>query len=279
MKQSLSFRRRTGMRAFAVIALWAGANLAALAWIEHIEVKALERKYGVSDEVIRRFEERRLSVSIGHETEAIELPYRLLEPKSDHVPPPYPVVVFLHGSGERGSDNIRQLRSLPTVLAKPEMRERFPCFLIAPQCPPHLFWGGGGLTNADPLNAVVKVLDEVLTRPDTDRNRVYLTGFSMGGFGCWELAARHPERFAAAVPVAGGGDPAWGERLKNLPLLAVHGDADNVVPTSSTREMIAAVRNAGGSPRYLELPGVGHAAWKPAFRDSEEGLEWLFQQS
>ena len=111
-----------------------------------------------------------------------------------------------------------------------------------------------------------------------DPDRVFLTGLSMGGYGTWDLAARMPDRFAAILPICGGGDIATATRIARLPIWCFHGDADDAVPVERSRQMIAAVKAAGGKPRYSELPGVGHDSWTPAYRDPAV-LEWLFDQS
>jgi predicted peptidase len=115
----------------------------------------------------------------------------------------------------------------------------------------------------------------VISHEAVDPARIYLTGLSMGGYGTWDLAARQPERFAAILPICGGGDEATAPRLAKLPIWCFHGDADTVVPVERSRTMIAAVRAAGGSPKYSELPGVGHDSWTPAYRDPAV-LDWLF---
>lgn len=123
-----------------------------------------------------------------------------------------------------------------------------------------------------------ELIEHTLEQHHIDPDRIYLTGLSMGGFGSWELAARRPDLFAAIVPVCGGGRPDCAESLKNLPLWAVHGSEDTVVLPERSREMITAIQSVGGTPRYTELPGVGHNCWKYAY-DPESGiLKWMFQQ-
>lgn len=111
-----------------------------------------------------------------------------------------------------------------------------------------------------------------------DPHRVYLVGYSMGGHAAWALAARAPERFAAVVPIAGGGDPKFAEQLVDVPLWAVHGADDEVVPVMQSREMSAAVKEVGGNPRLSEPLGVGHAAWRVVFRQDSDVLDWMFRQ-
>lgn len=213
--------------------------------------------------------------------------YRLLRPASVEPDSRYPLVLFLHGAGERGSDNAAQLKYLPTWLAEPAWRQQFPCFVIAPQCRSEHRWSAFNWSDkkssplaAEPtadLAAAIATLEEVCGSEPVDLDRVYLTGLSMGGYGSWELAARMPERFAAVVPICGGGDEAQAAKLVKLPIWCFHGGADRVVPVERSRSMIAAIEAAGGTSKYTEFPGVGHDSWTPAYRDSGL-LEWLFAQ-
>jgi len=226
------------------------------------------------------------SVSVTEAGQAVEFRYRLLAPAAPVAGTRYPLVVFLHGAGERGRDNDKQLKYLPTWLAEPALRERHPCFLLAPQCREGERWvdvswaDKKSLPQGPPttdLLAAVAALHDVVAREAVDPARIYLTGLSMGGYGTWDLAARQPERFAAILPICGGGDEATAPLLAKLPIWCFHGDADTVVPVERSRSMIAAVRAAGGSPKYSELPGVGHDSWTPAYRDPAV-LDWLFAQ-
>jgi len=203
--------------------------------------------------------------------------YRLLVAEG---PGPYPLVLFLHGAGERGDDNTVQLAYLPEILARPETRKRFPAHVLAPQCPPGRSWSKRtwALENPPILpDALPALVEEVAGRYAVDRSRLYLTGLSMGGFGAWELAARMPGLWAAVVPICGGGDPLDAPRLKDLPIWAFHGAEDDVVPPERSREMIDAIRAARGKAMYSELEGVGHDSWTPAY-ESDELLEWIFAQ-
>jgi predicted peptidase len=226
------------------------------------------------------------SVSVTEAGQAVEFRYRLLAPAAPAAGERYPLVVFLHGAGERGRDNEKQLKYLPTWMAEPVLRERHPCFLLAPQCREgerwvDVSWADTKSTPQSPLTtdmlAAVAAMQYVISHEAVDPARIYLTGLSMGGYGTWDLAARQPERFAAILPICGGGDEATAPRLAKLPIWCFHGDADTVVPVERSRTMIAAVRAAGGSPKYSELPGVGHDSWTPAYRDKAV-LDWLFAE-
>ena len=213
--------------------------------------------------------------------------YRLLRPLGLEPGQLYPLILFLHGAGERGSDNFRQLAYLPAWLAEPAWREAFPCYVLAPQCRDDARWSDVSWADAastpqaaEPtpdLSAAAAALATVVAGEAVDPQRIYLTGLSMGGFGAWELATRMLGRFAALLPICGGGDETTAARLSDLPIWCFHGADDAVVPVERSRSMIAALRAAGGSPTYSELPGVGHAAWTTAYRDRAV-LEWLFAQ-
>jgi poly(3-hydroxybutyrate) depolymerase len=221
------------------------------------------------------------------EVEGVRYPYRLLTPRPDQRDVARPLVVFLHGAGERGDDNLRQLTWLPQRLARPELRERYPCYLLALQCPDDARWVEVAWGEREPqpmpdrpsrpMRAVLQALDEVLRRDGVDPARVYLTGLSMGGYGAWDLAVRHADRFAAALAVCGGGDPTRVGALCGLPMQVFHGVDDPVVPIDQTRAMVAAFARHGMPLQAHQLPGVEHDAWQVAY-GPDGGLDWLFAQ-
>jgi predicted peptidase len=233
------------------------------------------------------YEARTVRVREGDAT--LDFAYRLLkpEPAALEAGARRPLVVFLHGAGERGTDNVKQLKYLPAWLAEPANRGRHPAFVLAPQCRADerwvdVSWADGTSTPqaekpTTDMAAALAALEDVIAREAVDPARIYLTGLSMGGYGSWDLATRMPERFAAVVPVCGGGDDRGAARLAGLPIWCFHGDADRAVPVARSRDMIAAVRRAGGRPIYSELAGVGHDSWTPAYRDPFV-LDWLFAQ-
>lgn len=196
---------------------------------------------------------------------------RLMSPDRSEEQTQYPLVLFLHGAGPRGDDNRSHLIEVPARLASRQWRTRYPCFLAAPQCPPGSYW-------TSQIDVLVSLIEALCERYPIDRRRIYLTGLSMGGFGSWHLAAHRPDLFAAVVPICGGGDPTQAERLADVPLWAVHGAADQVVPVASTRQMIDAIRQAGGDPKYTELPGVGHNCWTETYQDENGPIPWMFRQ-
>ena len=177
-----------------------------------------------------------------------------------------PLVLFLHGSGERGNDLERVATvGLPHLLANLP-----PAFVAAPQCPESARW-------TDHLEGLEALLDDLLARYPVDPKRAYLTGLSLGGEGAWFWAARNPERFAGVVPICGRTDPEHAERLKSVPIWAFHGAEDGVVPPGESEKMVEALRAAGGHVKLTVLGGVGHDSWTPAYRDPEL-YRWLFAQ-
>jgi predicted peptidase len=182
----------------------------------------------------------------------------------------WPVVLFLHGKGESGSDGEfhttaglgRAIRLNP---------ERFGGLVVMPQMPVGCQWEG-------PLqDLALATLDATLAEYSVDLDRIVLTGLSLGGYGTWSLGARQSERFCALLPICGGGDPADAGKLARLPIWCFHGEADPVVPVERSREMVEAVRAAGGEVRYTELAGVEHRSWDAAYGDPEV-VGWLLAQ-
>ncbi len=228
------------------------------------------------------------------------MPYRLFVPEGYDATKRYPLVVFLHGGGERGDDNEKTLTANEggTVWAKPQEQARRAAFVLVPQA--RAVWDGGfgltrnadnkidlgrALTPADDLRTAQKLLQQVLSEyPGIDRKRLYLTGISQGGLGTWAWNVLEPELFAAMVPVCGGGEPSQVAVLKNKPLWAFHAAADPIVPATFTGNAVAAVRRAGGQARYTEYDTstfffpMAHFAWVPAYQN-EEMRDWLFKQS
>ena len=177
----------------------------------------------------------------------------------------WPVILFLHGSGERGADGKRQARvGLGKAIRARE--KSFPCIVVFPQVedfdgPIRKAWWA---TSPNGKRAL-EILDEVEKRYRTDKDRVYLTGFSMGGFGTWNLAFSDSERWAAIAPICGGGDPTWAAKMVGLPIWAFHGLADRVVPVNESYQMVQSLRADGGNPMFTTFPGVGHNSWDSAY--------------
>jgi predicted peptidase len=206
-------------------------------------------------------------------TQRVALDYLL------HLPPAYsrrkryPLILFLHGSGERGSDvNAIKKHGIPKVV---EQQPDFPFITLAPQCPANSTW----LYQRD---ALLMLLDQVMAKQPVDPKRVYLTGLSMGGYGAWFLGSEHPERFAAVVPICGGFDDMLGypERVAGLrytPVWAFHGAKDRDVPLSETTALVRALRKAGGKVKLTVYRDAGHDAWTRTYAGPRL-YRWLLQQ-
>ena len=208
------------------------------------------------------------------------IPYRLFAP--DDKSSRHPLVVWLHGGAGRGSDNLRQITGGNTagarVWTRTENQARFPCFVVAPQCAENQQWAT--IERAEPTAQLILaygLIRDLQKRFNIDERRIYLAGQSLGGFGVWSLIMAHPRTFAAAVPLCGGGDQTRGEVLKAEHVWAFHGERDASVSVERSRTMIAAIRRAGGSPRYTEYKGEGHVIWERVFKETEL-LPWVFAQ-
>lgn len=215
-----------------------------------------------------------------------ELPYQLMQPLVVEKGKTYPLVLFLHGAGERGTDNEKQLVHGVPQFASPDNRKAYPCFLLAPQCPSNqkwveVDWSADTHTmpkvQGDAGRMALELVAQALKELPIDPKRVYITGLSMGGYGTWDLLARRPDLFAAAVPICGGADEATAPHIKHIPIWTFHGGKDGVVKPARSRNMIAALEKAGGKPKYTEYPNVGHDSWNPAYRDPDM-FKWLFAQ-
>jgi predicted peptidase len=200
------------------------------------------------------------------------LPYVVYVPRDYSRKKQWPVILFLHGSGERGDNGLAQTQ-VGIGKALRVHPERFPCLVVMPQAPLEGGWSGA------PSELALKALDAVVQKYRGDGSRLYLTGLSMGGFGAFEIVAARPERFAAVVPICGGGEPGKMARaLKSLPIWVFHGGADEVVPPQRSREMVAAIQAAGNRTiRYTEYPDAGHNSWDAAYADPEL-IAWLLAQ-
>ena len=214
------------------------------------------------------------------------LNYRLLKPLDYDPAKKYPVVLLLHGAGERGDDNKAQLVHGCRDLAAEGLRRRYPAFVVAPQCPEEQKWVEVPWDRrthsmpADPspsMKHVFDLLDSLQAEFSIDEARLYGVGLSMGGYGVWDTLQRKPELLAAAIPVCGGGDPEHAATFKSTPVWAFHGADDALVVPERSRTMVAALTAAGGHPVYTEYEGVGHDSWSATFANRAV-WDWLFAQ-
>lgn len=221
------------------------------------------------------------------------LPYRILLPQNYDRSKKYPLVVFLHGAGERGNNNESQLVHGGSLFIKDINRKSFPAVVVFPQCPADSSWAAVNLDRnvpdfkldfnysrpiTAPLKAVIE-LTQTLTRDEAvDSKRVYIMGLSMGAMGTFEAVYRNPEVFAAAIAICGGGDSkAYDQRVKHVAFWIFHGSADDVVEVKFSREMYERLKELKADAKYTEYHRVGHESWTNAFAESNL-LKWLFSK-
>lgn len=215
------------------------------------------------------------------------LPYRLLKPQNVDTTKQYPVVLFLHGAGERGNDNETQLTYMDKIFGSSNFRQKYPCYVILPQCAENFRWCETDWTlpsHTMPdtisvyLNAANQLLDSIVDAVNGDTSRLYITGMSMGGFGTWDLISRYPQKFAAAVPICGGADLDMACILKDMPIKTFHGSTDKLVKVTRTRNMTIAIHKCGGNKiDYTELTGKGHLIWNQVY-NMPSTFQWMFAQ-
>jgi predicted peptidase len=177
----------------------------------------------------------------------------------------WPMMLFLHGAGERGSDLQKvKIHGPPKIV---EAQGDFPFVVVSPQCPEDRWWN-------DDLDVLIKLLDEIVATYDIDQDRVYLTGLSMGGYGTWALASKYPDRFAAIAPICGGGTMLMALGLKDVPVWAFHGAKDQVVPVGESERMVETINARGGNAKLTAYPEAGHDSWTKSY-ENQELYDWL----
>lgn len=231
------------------------------------------RKYRL--DVIFTYEVIDLSFS-GKDT----LPYRLFEPLDNNPQKKYPLLVYLHGAGSRGTDNKRHLKMIRDFMLDSSVKKEYPCYILAPQCMNNPYqWSDmrkGVLSS--PLEKVEALTEELILQHNIDTNRIYLLGFSMGAAGAWESMIYHPDRYAAAVVMSGWSYPDQAAKIKHIPVWAFHGAKDNTVKPVSIRKMVNELKKLNAPIRYTEYPKVWHSSYKTALKEPEL-LPWLFSQA
>lgn len=237
-------------------------------------------------EAVERFQAHSFDAPSG-----LTIGYRALVPADIEEGQTYPLIVFLHGAGERGDDNTIQLVHGMADLCTDEMMARHPAFVIAPQCPEgqrwcEVDWSAPSHTlpaePSAPMAATIDLVDAMCEEFPIDTDRLYITGLSMGGYGTWDALARYPDKFAAAIPICGGGDPAQVQHMLATPIWVFHGDQDEAVSVERSREMVNALRDPNVSSFtpviYTEYEGVGHDSWTETYHNRAV-WDWLFAQS
>ncbi len=222
------------------------------------------------------------------------LRYRMLLPKNYEPQKKYPLVIFLHGAYERGNDNNKQLRNGASLFLQPANRKNFSSIVIFPQCPrkpgywssvildatkkPYHFDFNYSRPLTQPLQSTLQLVHQLIAKNKIDTTRIYIMGLSMGGMGTLEAVYHHPNLFAAAIPICGGGDiTAFTEAQAKIPFWFFHGDQDEVVEVKYSREMVTRLKEVKATVTYTEYPGVNHNSWDKAL--AEPGLlKWLFSK-
>ncbi len=229
-----------------------------------------------------------------YEKKGDSLPYRLLLPKNYDATKKYPLVLFLHGSGERGNNNEAQLVHGSGLFLDETVMEKYPSIVVFPQCAANSSWAKidvkGDIPNrrefiyyedAEPTKDMLLLeglLKELKKTYKLDKSKIYVGGLSMGGMGTFELVRRNPKMFAAAFPICGGANPKIASKLKRLDWWVFHGEADTVVPEKYSAGMVQAMKSLEVDVKYSVYPGVGHNSWDNAFAEPEL-LSWLFSKS
>jgi predicted peptidase len=210
------------------------------------------------------------------------MPYRLFIPETDARKKPLPLILYLHGGGGVGTDNLRQISGGNTtgthVWTTPESQRKHPAFVLAPQLPQGQQWATPA---SDVLSASAQTVVELIAALSRefaiDPDRIYLTGQSLGGYGTWDIIGKRPDLFAAAVPLCGGGDASRILAARRMAIWTFHGAKDEVVPVSGSRNLVTALKRAGSPVKYTEYPDVGHNVWTRAYVEPDLA-EWLFSQ-
>ena len=215
------------------------------------------------------------------------LPYQILLPKDYKPGKKYPLLVVLHGAGERGTDNEAQMKYGKSVFFFFLNRINFQAIVIFPQCPKESYWSSVKINRSTvpttfifdysaPINWPLQAVIDLVKSVKHDKSRTYIMGLSMGGMGTMEAVSRYPKMFAAANPICGGADLSYVSKYaKRVPLWVHHGDADIVVPVRHSRELVKAIQDQGVEIKYSEYAGVNHNSWDNAFKQPEL-LSWIF---
>ena len=252
---------------------------------EGLLVRTCER-CGYSEKVILPERMQACTYAYTSGTKTISLPYRIFYPSDfESGTGIYPVVMYYHGAGEVGTNNVWQVRG-NALLERLAALDN--AILIAPQCRESYQWvntpwseGSYDSISKKPsiyLDASISLLDQIVHTGRADKNRIYAVGISMGGYAAWNVGMEYPDVFAGIIPVCGAADPARAAELLDVSIWAFHGEKDRAVPVSGSREMVAAIESLGGSKvKYTEYPGRGHNVWTIAFAEPDL-TDWLFSQ-
>lgn len=235
------------------------------------------------------FEKKTFTSTAGH-----QLPYRILFPKNYDKTKKYPVLLFLHGAGERGTDNEKQLVHGSKLFIDPTNAEKYPAIVIFPQCSTEGYWSSVGIDRSTSpiglefdygkrvtpdLQAAIELLQNIIKTESADKTRIYVAGLSMGGMGTFEAVYRYPDLFAAAVPICGGADvDSYTKKTSKIPFRVYHGAKDVVVDVKHSQQIVEKLKILDTSVEYIEYPEVNHNSWDNAFAEPDF-LSWIFSKS
>ena len=218
------------------------------------------------------------------------LSYRILYPKDYDINKEYPLVLFLHGAGERGSDNEKQLSHGASLFLDSIQRNDYPAIVIFPQCPAEKTWSPRIINYVDnervfsfkkkalrPSFLVKKLMNEVRKKEAVNKNEIYIMGLSMGAMGTFDMCMRHPRFFRAAVAICGGADNEQLRKIKHMPIRIYHGDKDDVVSVKHSRTAYEKLKSLGANVEYIEYKDINHESWNNAFQE-EDFLIWLYEK-
>ncbi len=223
-----------------------------------------------------------MSKAVYTDSSGKKIPYRLYSPQSSESQN-FPLVIYLHGAGTNGNNNKKQVQNntFLEVLFSEENLEKYPCFVLVPQCPEDERWVDGPDDQVNVEVELKELIEKIKGEYSVDSSRIYLTGVSMGGFGTWGLLRDYPDYFTAAIPVCGGwdlpGDIEKAPLMKNVPIWVFHGAKDTAVPVERSRDMVKALEDAGGKVKYTEYPEEEHSIAGRVYHEAEL-LPWLFSQ-
>lgn len=244
--------------------------------------------FGLTAQDLSLYEKKMFKASNG-----TELPYRFLLPAGYDDSKKYPLVLFLHGAGERGNDNEKQLVHGAKLFLTDENRKNFPAIVVIPQCPTDNYWANVNVDRTtSPLTltfdytrpettalfAAIELVKKLISEERVDKKRIYITGLSMGGMGTFEAVYRYPKLFAAAAPICGGGDAThYSRKAAKVPFWIFHGDKDVVVNVKESQAMVTKLKSLKAKVKYTEYPGVNHNSWDNAFAEPDF-MGWLFSK-
>lgn len=218
----------------------------------------------------------------------LKMSYRLFLPANYNPNEKYPLLLYFHGAGSRGDDNIKQLRSWVAGWMDKNVQKKNPCIILIPQCPikqkwVDVPWKKGSysikeISISKPMELAKNIFDKVVKENSVDKKRIYVMGCSMGGYGAWNFLMRYPKIIAAAVPICGAGDPSMVKKIKKIPIWAFHGDKDPTVPLSGSTDMLESLYSKKKNKARLTIyKGIGHNSYEFAWKEPEL-IDWIFRQ-